>query len=198
MKKLLVGIISILSLSVYSQSRYDLLENGKEKSFLSDSISKMAAGGTITNQPIIVINGKPYRYQDLEQQKLPLSKIEIEKIVALDKEKGISIYGSFGEAGVLIITTSKTKIFLLEDNDESKYYLVDRIKASFEKEEIANSPLIAIDGVPFKYDKNIGTIVLPLKKEIISDVTILNKNSSHVLYGKDEISGAIIINTTKQ
>ena len=35
---------------------------------------------TITNQPIVVINGKPFRYQDLEKQKLPLSKMAIEKI----------------------------------------------------------------------------------------------------------------------
>jgi hypothetical protein len=197
MKKIFLGIISIISFSMYSQNRYELLENGKEKLFLSDSISKMAESGLITNRPIVVVNGIPFRYQDLEKGKLPLSKVAIEKIVAIDKQKGISIYGNFGEAGVLIITTSKTKIFLLENKDESQYYLVDKIKTAFQKDEIANPPLIVIDGEPFKYNKTLNTIVLPIKKEIISDVTILNKNSSNVIYGKDEVYGAIIITTTK-
>lgn len=198
MKKLLVGIISILSFSIYSQNRYELLENGKEKLFLSDSISKMAESGLITNHPIVVIDGKPFRYQDLEKQKLQLSKVSIEKIVAIDKQKGISIYGNFGEAGVLIITTSKTKIFLLQNEDESKYYLVDKIKTAFENDVIANPPLIVIDGEPFKYDQNLNAILLPIKKEEIAEVTIFNKKNSNVIYGKDEVYGAIIITTVKQ
>ncbi|MGO4906689.1 hypothetical protein [Flavobacterium sp. W20_MBD1_R3] len=198
MKKIILGIITLLSISIYSQNRYELLENGKEKLFLTDSISKMAQNGLITNQPIIVINGKPFRYQDLEKQKLPLSKMAIEKIVAIDKQKGINIYGTFGEAGVIIITTTKSKIFLLENEDELKYYLVDKLKTAFEKNQINASPLIAIDGVPFEYDKNLNSIVLPLKKEIITDVTIMHKDSSHVIYGENEINGAIIITTEKQ
>jgi hypothetical protein len=198
MKKLLVAIIAILSSSIYSQNRYELLENGKEKLFLSDSISKMAESGLITNHPVVVINGKPFRYQDLEKQKLQLSKVSIEKIVAIDKQKGISIYGNFGEAGVLIITTSKSKIFLLQNEDESKYYLIDKVKTAFENDVIANPPLVVIDGESFKYDISLNSILLPIKKEEIVDVNIFNKNNSNVIYGKDEVYGAIIITTVKQ
>lgn len=42
MKKIILGIITLFSISIYSQNRYELLENGKEKFFLTDSISKMA------------------------------------------------------------------------------------------------------------------------------------------------------------
>jgi len=198
MKKIIFGIITLLSFTIYSQNRYELLDNGREKFFLTDSISKMTQIGLITNQPIVVINGTPFRYQDLEKQKLPLSKMAIEKILAIDKQKGINIYGIYGEAGVIIITTFKTKIFLLEKEDELQYFLVNTIKTAFEKNQINDSPLIAIDGVPIKYDKTLNSIVLPIKKEIIVDVTILNKDSSHVIYGEDEINGAIIITTTKQ
>ena len=197
MYKICLVIFSLLSFSMYSQSRYELLDKGKEKLFLTDSISKLAQNGLITNQPIVVIDGKPSRYQDLENHKLQLSKSAIEKIVALDKQIGINIYGSFGEAGVLIITTTKTKVFLLENEDESQYYLFDKMKDAFEKDQIIVSPLIAIDGVPFEYDKKLNTVLLPLTKESISDVTILNKNSSHVIYGEKEIYGAIIITTIK-
>lgn len=198
MKKVILLFITLLSFSINAQNRYELLDKGKEKFFLSDSISKMAESGLIKNQPIVVINGIPFRYQDLENQKLPLSKFAIEKIVALKKPVGISIYGSYGEAGVLIITTTKSKIFLLDNEDDSIYYLVDKITTAFQSEQIANTPLVAIDGVPFEYDKALNTIFLPLKKEEITDVTILNKNSSPVIYGKDEIYGAIIISTSKQ
>lgn len=198
MKQIILTFITLLSFSIYSQNRYELLDKGIEKLFLSDSISKMAESGLIKNQPIVVINGIPFRFQDLENQKLPLSKFAIEKIVALKKPVGISIYGSYGEAGVLIITTTKSKIFLLDNEDDSIYYLVDKITTAFQSEQIANTPLIAIDGVPFEYDKALNTIFLPLKKEEITDVTIFNKNSSPVIYGKDEIYGAIIISTSKQ
>ena len=198
MKEVILGFVVLLSLSTYSQNRYELLDKGKEKLFLSDSISKMAESGLIKNQPIVVINGTPFRFQDLENQKLKLSKFAIEKIVALKKPVGISIYGSYGEAGVLIITTSKLKIFLLDNEDDSMYYLVDTIKTAFQSEQIANTPLIAIDGVPFEYDKALNTIILPLKKEEIKDVTILNKNSRPVIYGKNEVYGAVIITTSKQ
>ncbi|TRX38342.1 SusC/RagA family TonB-linked outer membrane protein [Flavobacterium restrictum] len=198
MKKIILGFIIFLSFSTYSQNRYELLDKGKEKLFLSDFLSKMTESGSITNEPVVVVDGKPYRYQDLENQKLPLSKFAIEKIELLKKTVGIAIYGSYGEAGVLIITTTKSKIFLLENEDDSVYYLVDKIKTAFQSEQIANSPLIAIDGVPFEYDKTLNTIILPIKKEEITDVTILNKNSSPVIYGKDEIYGAIIISTSKK
>jgi hypothetical protein len=198
MKKVILTIITLLSFSIYSQNRYELLDKGKEKLFLSDAILKMAESGSITNQPIVVLDGIPFRFQDLENQKLPLSKLAIEKIELLKKPVGISIYGSYGEAGVLIITTTIAKIFLLDNEDDSMYYLVDKIKTAFQNEQIANTPLIAIDGVPFEYDKTLNTIVLPLKSETIKDVSFLHKNSSPIIYGKDEIYGAIIITTSKE
>ena len=198
LKIVILGIISILSCSTYSQSRYELLDNGNEKFFLSDSIAKMTESGLITDQPIIVINGIPFRYQDLEKQKLPLSKIAIEKIVAIDKQKGINIYGNFGEAGVLIITTPKFKIFLLEDTDDSRYYLVDKIRSAFENNAISETPLIAIEGVPFPYDKALNTIFLPLKKDDIDEVSFINKNTSNVIFGENETFGAVLITKVKQ
>lgn len=198
MKKSILLIITLLSFSTYSQNRYELLDKGEGKLFLSDFISKMAASGNITTEPIIVLDGKPYRFQDLENQKLPLSKMAIEKIEILKKPVGIAIYGHYADGGVLVITTTKFKIFLLENEDDAMYFMVDRIKTAIEGNRIANAPLIAIDGVPFEYDKTQNTIFLPLKKVDITDVSILNQKSSPVIYGENEIYGAIIISTTKQ
>lgn len=107
MKTIIIAIISLLSFSMYSQNRYELQDQGKDKFYLSEFITQMAERKMIKTEPIIVLDGKPYRFQDLEKQKLPLYKNQIEKITLLDKQKGIAIYGNFAEDGVVILTTNK-------------------------------------------------------------------------------------------
>lgn len=90
---------------------------------------------------------------------------------------------------------SKHYVFLLKDNDVSKFYLNDSVKGAYEKGTLINSPIIAIDGIVYQYNKNQDTIFLPLTKIDISSITFLDKYSSPVIYGKKETNGAIIINT---
>ncbi|WP_426486046.1 hypothetical protein [Flavobacterium sp. 2] len=108
MIKLITTALLLATISAFSQSRYELSDKGKEKFYLSDSISNLAKAGKITDKPIVVVDGIPHRFQDLEKEKLVLSKMEISKIIAMDKQKGISIYGTYGEAGVLIVTTNRS------------------------------------------------------------------------------------------
>lgn len=108
MKKIIITVFFLASITAFSQSRYELSDEGKDKFYLSDSIANLAKAGKITNQPIVVVDGIPHRFQDLEKEKLVLSKMEIAKIIAIDKKKGISIYGTYGEAGVLIVTTNRS------------------------------------------------------------------------------------------
>ncbi|WPO77038.1 hypothetical protein [Flavobacterium sp. KACC 22761] len=108
MKKFMATVLFLVSITAFSQSRYELSDEGKDKFYLSDSITSLAKAGKITDKPIVVVDGIPHRYQDLEKEKLALSKIEIAKIIAIDKQKGISIYGTYGEAGVLIVTTNRS------------------------------------------------------------------------------------------
>jgi len=89
----------------------------------------------------------------------------------------------------------KQHVFLLRDNDVSKLHLVDSVKSAYKIGTIINSPLIAIDGIVFQYNKDQDTIYLPIKKLDISAIEFLDKNSSPVIYGKNETNGAIIINT---
>lgn len=109
MKKFITLIILFISITTYSQNRYELNDEGIDKEFLADTISKMFTEGLITDKPIVVVDGLPFRYQDLETKKLELYKNEIVKLIAIDKQKGINIYGKFGEAGVIIITTNRKK-----------------------------------------------------------------------------------------
>ena len=88
-------------------------------------------------------------------------------------------------------------MFLLEDENESKYYLTESLKAIIQENHITDSPIISIDDVRFKYDNTHNSIILPLKRENIADVKVLNKETSKIVYGKDAINGAVIITTTK-
>ena len=89
----------------------------------------------------------------------------------------------------------KQHVFLLRDNDISKFYMNDSVKTSYKKATIINSPLIAIDGIVFKYNIDQDTIYLPIKKMDINAILFLDKRSSSFIYGKNETNGAIIINT---
>ncbi|RKR10382.1 hypothetical protein C8C83_2057 [Flavobacterium sp. 90] len=109
MKTVLIAIISLLSFSMQSQNRYELQDRGEDKLYLSNYITTMSERKIIKSEPIIVIDGIAFHFQNLEKQKLPLYKNEIQEITPLDREKGINIYGNFAENGVLIVTTNRKK-----------------------------------------------------------------------------------------
>jgi len=94
------------------------------------------------------------------------------------------------------LSCNKPTIFVLKDNDEySKYSLSDSVKIAFKNDAVNKTPLIAIDGIVWKYNKKLDTVMLPLKKSDIRALEILHKNSSSVIYGPEAVDGAIIINT---
>ncbi|MCR4032822.1 MULTISPECIES: hypothetical protein [Flavobacterium] len=94
---------------------------------------------------------------------------------------------------LIAIGCSKPKTFLLNDNEKNKYYVSEFVNTVFEKDLIESSPLIVINGIPFKYNKSKDTILLPLKKSDIFSLDFVNKNSSRIIYNEKENDGAIII-----
>ena len=100
-------------------------------------------------------------------------------------------------SSTIILGCSQPPAFVLNDTKEDKYYVLKLVNQAFKENQIDKSPLIVINGVPFKYDKKQDTIILPLKKTDIIDLDFLNKNSSRIIYNERENDGAIII-TAKQ
>lgn len=111
MMKFFTFLFLFISVAVFSQNRYELSDEGQDKLYLSDSISNLAKAGKITDRPMVVVDGITHRYADLEKEKLALSKIEIAKIIALQKQTGINIFGKSGEPGVLIVTTNRSSYY---------------------------------------------------------------------------------------
>ena len=90
------------------------------------------------------------------------------------------------------------KAFVLKDIDSDKYFLADSINKAFHEGHTGQTPLIAIDGIAFKYPRKLDTVALPLSKSDIANVGFINKKDSHLIYGNGAESGAIIITTTRK
>ncbi|WP_146171796.1 hypothetical protein [Flavobacterium magnum] len=93
------------------------------------------------------------------------------------------------------IGCSKRYVFVLNDKADIKFSYTDSIKKAYKNGAFSKSPLIAIDGIVLKYDKNLDTVVIPLKKTEIYAIQYLHRNVSSIIYGKKGKHGAIVVNT---
>jgi hypothetical protein len=85
-----------------------LTGNKNDRTFLVNKLKEEKAKGLVAKKPIIVLDGKPYRYDfELKDSTLNISKSEIKKIQILKRDVGIRIYGDFATDGVVLITTEK-------------------------------------------------------------------------------------------
>jgi hypothetical protein len=98
-------------------------------------------------------------------------------------------------SSVMLLGCSHPHTFVLNDTKENRYLVSEMVNKVFEENQINESPLIVINGIPFEYDKKQDTILLPLKKSDIKSLNFLNQNSSRIIYNEKENGGAIIITT---
>lgn len=101
-------------------------------------------------------------------------------------------------SSAIVLGCSKPQVFVLNDTKQNKYFVLKLVNQAFKENQIDKSPLIVINGIPFKYDKKQDTIILPLKKSDIINLDFLNKNSSRIIYNEKENDGAIIISSKIQ
>lgn len=174
--KNLTALVAILILfSCCSSNRYLLTDKDKkDKKFLFTTIKEAKAKGEISSiKPIIVIDGKPLRYDiELKEHNLPFSKSEIKEINILKRDVGIRIYGDFAEGGVLVITTKDDTIEEKTFENSNILFLVDGVEVSKEDAEAINP-------------NNIET------------VNILKGEASKKLYPNENYDGVIQIHMKK-
>ena len=93
-----------------SDKRYLLTDKTNDNKYLYEFIDKSVKEGKISNKPLLVIDGYPFKYDDLNKNRIQIAKADIEDIVCLSKNGGEEvIYGSSGENGVVLIITNKNK-----------------------------------------------------------------------------------------
>jgi hypothetical protein len=94
---------------------------------------------------------------------------------------------------IIALGCSNPQTFILKDTEANKYFVSESIYHAIKEDQIDESPLIVINGIPFEYNKKQDTILLPLKKSDILNLEFLNQNSSRIIYNEKENAGAIII-----
>lgn len=110
MKRLLFILIAG-AIASCSTNRYLLADEGSDQHYLANYISDYKKKGRLTAEPLIVVDGVAWEYDDLKSERLPLRKDDIAGIECLDKGSNEAkiIYGEKGKNGVLIITTKQAQ-----------------------------------------------------------------------------------------
>ncbi len=103
---LLVGIVGC------AENPYSLSDNDNNKDFLIDYISELEKKELITDEPLLVLNGKTFTYAELKKLDLELYRKDIDSIYGYFKKNDTGskhIYGENGRNGVILINVSKFK-----------------------------------------------------------------------------------------
>lgn len=170
MKNIIRFFILLSLFSGCSTSRYLLTDKGKDKRFLVTTIKESIKTGEVKKKPIIVIDGKPYRYDfELKNDRLQISKRDIENIEILKNNVGIRIYGEFAKDGVLIVTT---KIY---NNNDPKSLNNSNVLILLENKEINKSEMEKI------------------KPDDISSIDVIKDKEKIKLFTSKDYDGVIII-----
>lgn len=167
--------ILILMVSSCTSNRYVLSDSNEDKDFLKQQINVYKKTQGISNKPIIVLDGKPYRYShELKEEPLGISKSDIKEISILKKEVGKRIYGELAEVGVLLITTKKDEEPISKPNDFEGY---DQKKILF-----------IVDGKIVE-----KSFALSLNPNDVEELTVIKKKENILEYTSEDYDGVIII-----
>ena len=71
---------------------------------------------------------------------------------------------------VLFLMSCHPKTFVIEEKNDDKFFLNQEVKRGYSDGILSKNPLIIINGEVFKYDENLDTIKIPLKKSRIESV----------------------------
>lgn len=175
MKTIFRLLILAILISGCTGNRYLLSDKGKDKRFLIDAIKEASKTGEMSQKPMIVIDGIPYRYdKELKNKRLQLTKNDIKQIDKVKKDVGIKIYGDAAKEGLLLITTKSNFNKDSKSIDKSKVLILleDREISKNEMDNINPNDIESIDVIKDKekvkqyttenYD---GVVIIHMKKK---------------------------------
>lgn len=175
MKTAHLTILTLLFLSSYSgltAQREGLSDNDS----ITQYIISIKNQNTITEAPLLVINGFAIEYSDYLDKYPPLSRSDIKQIdyLAGNSETSMNIYGDRAKGGVLLIMTNNFQEKSTKTIDDSKVlYMMENKQLSREELERLNPEDIESIEV-IKEDKEIrkitkgkyeGVVIITLKKD---------------------------------
>jgi hypothetical protein len=105
-----IAPLLLLLMACSPSDRYRLQDKGYDNTFLSEFIFLLSEERKISDTPLVVLDGKLYRYDiELKESPLPVFKNDIVSIAFADAGKAEKLYGKDGSKGAVIIITRKNK-----------------------------------------------------------------------------------------
>ncbi|MFM2292690.1 MAG: hypothetical protein RIS29_2503 [Bacteroidota bacterium] len=105
MKNYILFLFWVIVFYSCSNNRYLLNDKGSERNYLVHKIEEYARKKLITKTPMLVIDGRVYRYKVELEKKLKLSRSNIKYIGVLENNIATTLYGKRGIKGVVLINT---------------------------------------------------------------------------------------------
>ncbi|WNH13037.1 hypothetical protein [Thalassobellus suaedae] len=172
MKNLFLIIFGLLTFSGFSQD-YLLADENSDKTMIADFIEKSIAEKKLKKNPVIVVNERVLKDDELDKLNFYKSDILEFSLVAMDNTQMVEIYGEQSLNGVLLIETkpfqekaaksiSDSKVlFLINDKQITQAELkkinpdtIESLNVIKDKKEIAK----------YTTDEYDGVVIIKLKK----------------------------------
>ena len=97
---------------------------------------------------------------------------------------------------LLLVASCSTSRYLLTDKGNDRYFLQRDIDDSAKTGIISKTPMLVIDGHPFRYDVELKKQKLNLSRNSITQICILKKQLAVSIYGEPGRKGVVLISTT--
>jgi hypothetical protein len=165
MRNLFLIIFGLLTFSGFSQD-YLLADENSDKTMIADFIEKSIAEKKLKKNPVIVVNERVLKDNELDKLNFYKSDILEFSLVAMDNSQMVDIYGEQSLNGVLLIETkpfqeksaksiSDSKVLFLlngkqinqEDLEKINPDKIESVEVIKDKEEIAKYTTDNYDGV---------------------------------------------------
>ncbi|WP_035899312.1 hypothetical protein [Leeuwenhoekiella sp. MAR_2009_132] len=172
MKNLFLIIIGLLTFSGFSQD-YLLADENSDKTMIADFIEKSIAEKKLKKNPVIVVNERVLKDNELDKLNFYKSDILEFSLVAMDNTQMVDIYGEQSLNGVLLIETKPFQEKAAKSISDSKvlFLINDKQITQAELEKINPDTIESLDVIKDKKeiakyttDEYDGVVIIKLKK----------------------------------
>ncbi len=96
---------------------------------------------------------------------------------------------------LLMFSSCTNSRYILKDSGKDKKFLIETIKEMHQNGQISQKPILVIDGVPLRFEKELKEKKLSLTKDNIEKIQLLKKEIGIKIYGEFAQGGVLVITT---
>ena len=159
-------------------NRFLLQGEPEDVEFLSNYIKNLSKEKKVLKRPLIVIDGKPFRYNyELAKNSLPIKRTDIYDIIILSLDKSVEIYGEFGNQGALLIETEN---YHFKEGNKSGKIKERKVKFFFDGKPVSR----------FEFKQ--------IKDEEIEDISIKTGQDALKIFPGEDLDGVLYVTLKKK